>query len=119
VKYLLIAALVLVPAASFAHERIVYGIVVPNGYAPAWENGRVNRDTGDLNGPSYVEAGRFHSVAAAEAAGAAVSGAAVQVVQVRGTNQYRLWLGPYANRDAAQAGLNAAHAAGLGHGRVR
>ena len=104
---------------GFAHDRIVNGIVVPNGFYPAWENGRVNRDTGDLNGPSFVEAGRFHSVAAAEAAAAGVRGAGAQVVQVSGTSQFRVLIGPYANRDAAQDGLNAAHAAGLGHGRVR
>lgn len=118
-KYLFAVLLLLLPTVASAHERIIYGIVVPNAYGPAWENGRVNRDTGDLNGPSYVEAGRFHSIAEAQAAGVSVSGAGVQVVQVQGMNQYRLWIGPYANRDAAQAGLNAAHAAGLGHGRVR
>lgn len=117
-KYLL-AALLLLPGMASAHDRIVNGIVVPNAYNPAWEHGRVNRDTGDLTGPSFVEAGRFHSISAAEAAASGVSGAAVQVVQVQGTGQFRLLLGPYANRDAAQAGLNAAHAAGLGHGRVR
>ena len=106
----------MIPGTAFAHDRIVNGIVVPNGYYAAWENGRVNRDTGDLNGPSYVEAGRFHTVAAAQAAAAGVRGASAEV---SGTGPFHVLIGPYSNRDAAQAGLNAAHDAGLGHGRVR
>lgn len=114
---LLIAALILAPSMAFAHDRILHGIVVPNGYNPAWEDGRVNRNTGDMGVQAYVEAGRFHSLAAAQAAASGFSNA--QVMQVGHSAQFRLWLGPYPNRDAAQDGLNAAHAAGLGHGRVR
>ena len=116
-KYVIAALLLSVPTMGFAHDRIVNGIVVPNGFHPAWENGRVNRDTGDLNGPSFVEAGRFDSFAAAEAAAGRVGGRA-EVVRGSG-DQFSVLIGPYRNRDAAQRGLDAAHAAGLGHGRVR
>ncbi len=106
----------MVPGTAFAHDRIVHGIVVPNGYAPAWEDGRVNRDIGNNSVAAFVDAGRFHSLAAAQSVAEGLSG---EVVQIRGTGVYQVRLGPYRNRDAAQAGLDAAHSAGLGHGRVR
>lgn len=115
----LIAVLLLLPTMAVSHERVINGIVVPNGYAPAWENGRVNRSIGVTDEACFVEAGSFETMAEAEAARAAMAGGNAQVVVSQGAGQLSLLIGPYPNRDAAQAGLNAAYAAGLGHGQIR
>ncbi|MEM9320191.1 MAG: SPOR domain-containing protein [Pseudomonadota bacterium] len=143
---LLIAALICLPSLASAHDRVIGGVIVPNGYRVAWDDGRVNPNrgprtaTGDaqmaaiwtddvpmelvnpgdptrgLAGPaSYVIAGRYHSLSEAQAAAAALDGS--HVAQGTQTGIYRVVLGPYANRDAARAGLDAARDADFRHPR--